>query len=358
MLEQLVSRYRQIKPRSAHYLPVVPIMAVAIGLFYAEGEAKKPRLFSSQAKIVVSGRINLPETANAYKEELTNFLGTQIEILRSAELAATAQRKMQLEHPELSGSATVIAQSLPRTTIIQLDAVGIDQAYTAQFLQAILDEYNEFRRDRRIETTDAALTQIREELPRTDRQLAIDEEALFKFKHQHNMGYWDREASGAGQLLSQLKSREANLRMQLQMAASMKAQAVTQAREGRLQALQAFDATKTRDGAPPADAQRSPELHALREELIKLQVEREQLLTTYQPKHPRVRKVDQEIQKQSRLIQLITVEIDRSYEQTVAGMQSELSVITQAIADCEKKSLESAHLAAEYERLQSNLALS
>jgi len=358
MLAALVSRYRQIKPRMAYYLPMVPVIAVACGIFYIYGELKKPMLCSSEAKIVVSGKINLPETANAYKEELANFLGTQIEILGSAELAAKAQRKMQLDHPELAGSAQFSARPVVGTTIIELHAVGSNGLYVAQLLQATLDEFIEWRRDRRIETTDAALKQIREEIPRTERQLAIAEDALFKFKQQHNMGYWDREASGAGQLLSELKGRESNLRMQLKMAAAMKAQAVTEARESRLRGLEAFDVTQTRGEAAAADAHQSPALDTLREQLIKLQVEREQLLTTFKPKHPRVQKVDQEIRNQSRVIQLLTLETDRLFEQTVAGMQSELGVITQAIADCEKKALESAFAAAEYERLQSNLALS
>ncbi len=358
MLEELLSRYKLIKPRAAHYLAVFPVVALAMGLYLVYAQLKQPPYCSSRAKIAISGKINLPETANAYREELTNFLGTQIEILGSEELANKARRKMQLDHLDLPGSASVKAHYVTGTTIIQVEATGLDPQYVPQYLQAILDEYIEFRSDRRIETTNAALRQIREEIPRTERQVALDEEALFKFKQQHNMRYWDAEASGAGQLLSQLRSREANLRMQLQLAASMKGQAVTQAREGRLQALGAFDETQKHAATTPADPVQSAELDNLQEQLMKLQVEREQLLTTFKPKHPRVEHVDQEIQKQSRLIQLITLETERSFDQNVAGMQSELSVITQAIAECERKALEAAHAAAEYERLESNLALS
>ena len=113
MLEEIVSRYKQIKPRTTYYLSMVPVIMAACGVFYVYGELKKPLLCSSEAKIVVSGKINLPETANAYKEELANFLGTQIEILGSAELAAKAQRKMQLDHPESAKSKTVFLNRKP-----------------------------------------------------------------------------------------------------------------------------------------------------------------------------------------------------------------------------------------------------
>jgi succinoglycan biosynthesis transport protein ExoP len=347
----------QIKPRAAYYLPVVPVAVVIGALLFVYQIHRVPAIYSSEAKIVVSGKINLPETANAYREELANFLGTQIAILSSGELASRATQKIHLEHPELTGSASVQAHPVTGTTIIVADAIGSNPAYVTNFLRATLDQFTEFRKDRRIETTDAALRQIREEIPRTERQLAADEEALFKFKQEHNMGYWDREAADAGQLLSQLKSRETNLRMQLQMATALQDQAVTQTGEGRLLELSTLDGTRKQLPADPDSAQ-SPEIDALRTQQIKLEVERDQLLRTLQPKHPRVQHLDEEIQAQSRLIQQLMVEKARSFSQMVAGMRIELGVVTRAISDCEQQALKSAQAAAEYERLQANVTLS
>jgi len=357
MIERLVRLYRQIKPRARYYLPVIPLGVAVATLAFIYRQNQVPTLFSSTAKMVISGKVNLPETANAYTEELANFIGTQIEILGSQVVVTRAKRKLQLDRPELRGTATVQARPLRGTTIIIADAIGSDPDYTTAFLQALLEQFIEFRKDRRIQTTDAALRQIREEIPRTEQQLAADEEAVFKFKLQHNLGDWEREAADAGLLLSQLRSREANLRMQLELAQSLKERAVTQAREDRILALTAFDGTQRRS-ATIAERAPAAEIDPRREELIKLQVEREQLLTIFQPQHPRIRKLDLEIQRQSRLVDLLAVERDRSFAQMVTGMQSELAVIGQAIKDCQHKALESAHAAAEYERLQANVTRS
>lgn len=351
-LRWLQYQYHRISARHRAYLAVVPVCIVAGMLWKVHEHQQQPPRYVSEGRIVVGGRMNLPE-GNAFTEELNNFLGTQLEILRGAELMARARQQVQLEQPTLNGTAQIDATLLRGTSIITVQATGGNGDYTTHFLEALLQQFIESRRDRRIETTMAAMRQIREELPRVERQLAAQEEELFRFKENHNMGYWGRQSAEAGQLLAQLKMREANLRMQLNLAGAMQAEAVTRDREARLSALGALD-----DAAPPpvgADGRGSEILGQLRRELITRQVEREQLLTLYKPRHPRVVALDREIDKQSRLLELLTQESDAAYAQTVAGMRSELVSVTAAIADWERKALESTRTEAEFEKLQSTL---
>lgn len=353
MFLRLRAYYYHLNPRFRTYMPVVPLCVVMAMGWSLYRLSKYPQSYASAARLVVSGRISLPE-ANAYTEELANFLGTQVEILSGSNLASRARQQVLQSHPGLAGTVSVQVSTLRGTSIIVINASGSNAQYTSLYLDALLDQYVESRRDRRIEATVSAMKQVREEIPRVEQQLAAEEDALFRFKEKHNMGYWNRQSADAGQLLSQLKIREANLRLQLNMADQMRQTAVTDDREGRLTALNAVTGTAK---APVAatEVKLSAQVAQLRQQLIAMQVEREQKLLVYKPKHPRMVRLDQEIQKQVRMIELLSAENESSFEQTVAAMRSEISSISQSILDWERKALESTRAEAEYEKLQNGL---
>lgn len=353
MFLRLRAYYYQLNPRFRTYLPIVPL-CVVISMGWSLYELSKyPQSYSSTARLVVSGRISLPE-ANAYTEELANFLGTQVEILSGGNLASRARQQVLQSHPGLAGTVSLRVSTLRGTSIIVINASGSNSEYTSRYLDALLDQYVESRRDRRIEATVSAMKQVREEIPRVEQQLAAEEDALFRFKEKHNMGYWNRQSADAGQLLSQLKIREANLRLQLNMVDQMRQTAVTDDREGRLTALNAVTGAAKPPG-PVSEVKLSAQVAQLRQQLISLQVEREQKLLIFKSKHPRVVRLDQEIQKLARMIELLSAENESSFEQTVAAMRSEISSISQSILDWERKALESTRAEAEYEKLQNGL---
>src|SRR5215813_9517617 len=72
----------------------VPVLATAAGFFVSAIFIfhSKP-LFVSNARMMVSGKISLPE-GSIYSEELANFFGTQIELMRSAEVRQRAVARL------------------------------------------------------------------------------------------------------------------------------------------------------------------------------------------------------------------------------------------------------------------------
>lgn len=353
MINQIRGLIGRINARYRYYLPIVAMAALGGGGWQLYLARQEPVRYTSEGRILVSGRMNLPE-ANTFSEEVSNFLGTQVEILRGESLAQRARQQMLAAHPELTGSAAAQVTVLRGTSILVVTAEGLNPDYTPRYLNALLDQYIESRQDRRLETNLSAMAKIRDELPRVEAQLARQEDELFRFKEQHNMGYMGRQSADAAQLLSQLKVREANLRMQLTLAENLVARSVTQDREKRLSGLESLGSA-TGGESPASDPRTNNEVNALRQQLIKLQVDREQLLLIYKPAHPRVIRVDQEIQRQTRLLELIALESETAFTQAVAGMRSELASVTSAIADWERKALESTRTEAEFEKLQTAL---
>ena len=353
MINQIRGLFGRINARYRYYLPIVAVCALGGGLWQLYVARQEPVRYTSEGKIVISGRMNLPE-ANTFSEEVSNFLGTQVEILRGESLAQRVRQQMLADHPGLPGSAAVQVAVLRGTSILVVTAEGLSPDYTPRYLNTLLDQYIESRSDRRRETNLSAMSKIRDELPRVEAQLAQQEEELFRFKERNNLGYMGRQSADAAQLLSQLKLREANLRMQLTLAEDMMARSVTQDRERRLSGLESMGSAPEAERAV-SETRANADVNQLRQQLIKLRVDREQLLLIYKPAHPRVVRVDQEIQKQSRLLELISMESEAAFNQTVAGMRSELTSVTASIVDWERKALESTRTEAEFEKLQSAL---
>lgn len=353
MIRSIRQAYSRISPRQLAYAPFIPLGMLLASVYAFYQDHQQPKAYASSGRIVVSGRINLPE-GNAYTEELSNFLGTQLEILRSEELIMRARQQMLTEHPEINGSASVRATLLRGTSIITAQATGTNPDYTTRFLDTLLQQLIESRRDRRIETTMSAMKQLREEITAVERQLTSQEQDLYRFKQQHNMVFLGRQTTDSGQLLAQLKSREASLKMQLRLVENLQERATTHERETRVNAIGGLNSGKT--DSKPSESRLTEQIAPLRQQLIKLQVEREQLLSLYKPKHPRIIRLDQEILKQSRLVDVLSRESERLYNDNIEGMRSELKSVNQSIEEWESKAMESSRYEAEYEKLQAALS--
>ena len=355
MITWIKTTYHNANPKYRAYLPVVPIFVLVLMLVSVYRLYQEPVTFSSTARVVVSGRMNLPESAQGYMDELSNFLGTQVEMISSEQIAKQAREQLAIEHPELTGNASVNARLLRGTTIIVVESVGSSAEYTQQFLDEVIRQYMEVRSDNRREISLTAMKQIRDEIDHLEPQIAAKEEELFKLKQRNNMGYLERQSADAAQLLSELKMRQASLKMQLQLTSSMKGHALATSHALHITSLDGYDAAVKRNAEAPVTAG-SAQVAQLKEQLIKLQVDRESLLTYLKPKHPKVRKVDEEIRKDSRLIELLSQEGEKAFDMSEEAIRSELATVNQAVAEWEQKTLEASRTQAEYEKIQGSLA--
>src|SRR6516162_4040212 len=96
----------------------VPVLATAIGFFVSAVLVfySKP-VFVSTGRMMVSGKISLPE-GTVYSEELANFFGTQVELMRSEEVRQRAVMRLAATQPELQPTpVTLEISQLPQTAI-------------------------------------------------------------------------------------------------------------------------------------------------------------------------------------------------------------------------------------------------
>jgi len=342
MIGVLVDLYRRISPRHRAYLPVVPMCVLGGAAWAFYDGSQEPAQFTSTGRIVAGGRMNLP-AAETFSEELSNFLGTQLEIIRSEDLTLRARQQLAVSRPDLTGHAWLNATLIRGTSIILVESTGTNSEFTRHFLDAVLDQFIESRRDRRLETTGLAMQRIREELPNVERQLARQEEELFRFKENHNMGFWGRQAEESGLLLSQLTMRAAQLRMQMNLSAIGDPHDPSDA--------------SPPTGPPPSNAlpSASEETHALQRKIFSLEIERDQELAVFRERHPRVARITQELERHRKLFDQITIQNRLSEAAARNAFVRELSAVTVAIGEAERKALESARTGAAFEKLNTSV---
>lgn len=306
---------------------------------------RQPVEFVSHARMFVSGRVNLPDASAAYSEELANYLGTQAEIMRSQEVAFRARQRVQLEQPGLKGDTRLDIRILPGTSIFTLSATGDRADYCRAFLDAIMEEFTQFKRERRMVSSQATIEQISTELTRLEQETNTQEQALLRFKERNNISYWEQQSISSARFLADLKAREASLRMQLSMMDSWDSVSARKGIAGNVEIGES--------GA--ISIQESPLLSQARQKVDALSVERDELLRWLRPAHPKIIRLVEDISRQEKIIALSLEKLGERRKERQAAMQAELAGLAKAIAEWEAKSLESSRIEAEYQKIRSTL---
>ena len=285
----------------------IPALTLVTALGAALGYLRvMPPTFVSEARLWETEKLRLPEGA-AFSEDAQNYYGTQIELLRSQNMARGSLTRLQA-----SGTNAVprdkdgkvlpvelrVTQS-PRSTVFVVQAFSADAAYTQNFLNALLEEYLAYRKNIRKVVSGDTLASISDQVLRLERELKASQDALTAFERTNNLAVLEEESRVAGAYLTRLKTQLSDLQLENQLLQ-------TTARE------QAEGAQSTNGASSVADAIREPassfdssaERRTAYRDLAMLQAQREKLSKYFRPKHPDIVKLDADIDRTRKLIDL------------------------------------------------------
>ena len=178
---------------------------------------QQPPNYLSAAKMVVNGKITVPGGAT-YSEELTNFYGTQIELMQSDEVRhRAAQRVATTVAGAVARPGRLSAQRTPESSIFMLTGHGREPAYTQKFLEAVLTEYTAVKKQMRADLSDDKLGSITVELQRLDAEINQGEAELIEFQKDNNVGFLQEQGNSAAEYLVTLNRSLANLKNEYQL---------------------------------------------------------------------------------------------------------------------------------------------
>ncbi len=348
--ERLNAYYYLGRMLLAQYWWVV-LLSIALGVVYQVWRTlSRDPLFASQSRMFVSGRIALPEGSAAYREELSNFFGTQIELMKSEEVRNRAREIMQARYPHLRACKVELdARQQPNASIFILQAQGTVPEYVQRYLDAIMEAYISFRRGLREQTSNTALNNITEQIYNLERDIQQQENALVDFQKENNLIFLKEQGNTAGSYLARLKNTQAEYKTQLLQLENLD--------------LSAF-ATATADEdavARSGDLLKLVDLSFAREYFAGLrewESVRTQLVDFGQylkPAHPKMIRLAAEADRLARLVQIYREQAIARIDEQKRLLQQQIANLDKIIANWETTALENSRKNAEFERLNSRL---
>ncbi len=287
------------------------------------------------------------------------YMATQHRILRSRTIAERVVRRLGLhedptflgvpaegfEPRDVTATATQLLEALTvapvkDTRLVEIRIRGSDPEQVAAIADAFADVYIEKTLEDRMGSTVSALEWLGNQLDNLRRELEASENALHRFKEEHN-------------ILSVSMEDRQNL-----VAAEIESfnEALTQARQRRIEVTARVNRLQAALGRDPLEAsgtvfdQRSA-LQDLRETLRTKMGERERLSARYGPAHPEMRAVEQEI---ATLREQLAEEVNTIVKNAEADLQEIRSVeagLRRATEEAHRAGLELNLREIEYQRL-------
>ena len=320
-----------------------------------------PPVLISTAQMWETQKLRLPGDGAGFTEDLQNYLGTQIELLRSKQLGSLAQNRLRKTgtHIPLDPKGrplkvrTRVAQT-PKTAVIEVEGFCTDATYLKAYLNALMDEYIEYKKNVRKSVSGDTVASISEQALRLENEVKSSQEALTAFEQTNNFAILEEEGRIAGGHLARLKTQLSDLKLQHQL---LEAMAVDQRNAAGsvtnlASVLPNLPGQSSSSGSPAYMAERQATIR----ELEILQMQRQKLSEALRPKHPKIVKLDADIDRAQKLLEMYQHQNQEQLEQARQALKMSVASVEDSIKEWEGKVVESNSRIAEAQRLKLNLS--
>jgi capsular exopolysaccharide synthesis family protein len=328
----------------------IPLLTTAIGLgLQAWMVLSAPPKYQSSGRLMVSGKIALPEGA-VYSEEAANFFGTQLELLQSGEVARRADARVMALNPNLEKvPVNLYASILPKTSIFQVTAQGLQPQQTKAYLDAVMDEYIAYRRSMRSDKSDVTLSAITDQVVDLEKDLRKAEEELFNWQKENNLVFLQEEGNSAGVYLAQLNRQLADLRTEYQLLETL---SLEQNLERQNQLNSVVDGNKDGVNAIMRGFGPAAEYLKARQELQLLRAQYVEMGINLKPRHPKMAELAQRIGLQERLMEIFQTQTGEQFVSQMESLRVRIQNTEAGIKEWEVKALDLSRRLGEFERLK------
>jgi capsular exopolysaccharide synthesis family protein len=351
LLHTKLYRYRALLGKYWWLILFTTCLGLAVGAWKT---AHERIAYVSTARMMVSGKISLPEGAT-YTEEMNLFISTQRELMQDEAVRQRAEETVRSTNRGLTPTPVeLVVAPLPQTSIFILTASGSEPIYPQKFLDAVMQEYIATRREMRTQKSEDAESSIEDEIARVQGDLRKEEDRLIAFQRENNVGFLEQGGNSAGAYLAKLNTQLAELK-----------------RESQLLDLFQLDQKIARDEAQPAKSQDGTnernaedlrvangaqmEYARARQQIEVLRTERAEYAKDLRPKHPIIVDLDRQIAQQQQLINAFRKQSADDLDRRREATRIEIQNLEKSIQEWEAKALDLSQRLAEYSAIQANI---
>ncbi len=338
----------------------VPALTLALFLGAAIGFILwAPPTFVSQASMWETEKLHLPEGAQ-FSEDPQNYLGTQTELLRSGRMRqltlASLQAVMTNAVPRgKDGQPLEVKLALkqaPKSSVFVVVASSSDPAYTRAYLDSLMNEYLEYKKNVRRVVSGDTLASISEQVLRLERDLKADQDALTTFEQSNNLAVLQEEGTIAGGYLARLKTQLSDYELESQL---IEATALEQNMNGAGTTNFSGSLLDSLGGQNTAQSAATVERQSAFQQVELLKIEREKLSKYLQPKHPKIVKLDAEIERSQKLLELYRDQNREQLATTRQALKMKAASVQASIKEWEAKVVDANARIAQAEHLKLNV---
>ncbi|HAF02665.1 MAG TPA: hypothetical protein DIT76_06510 [Spartobacteria bacterium] len=330
----------------------IPVFTVCLGLFVQAWLIyQTPPSFLSTSKMMLAGKLNIAQGA-VYSEDSVNFYGTQIQLMQSAEVKRSAEALVRSTHPEMQPVPVDITVSQkPRTSIFDLQAIGRTPDYTQAYLNAAMQKYLDFKKGMREGQGQTVITGITEQLIQTEKDLRTAEDEMLEFQKQNNIGFIQEEGNSAAAYLVKLNREYAGLKTEHDLLSLLDLDQNLDRAQIKPESL-ANGQTAEDQGLPFAGVGPEGDYLKAKQQLQLLKAERDTLAKDLRPKHPKIVKLNDEISKQEKLIDLFRADTVEKLETRRKSIGKQMENLRANIKEWEAKALDLSQRLALFNRVK------
>jgi capsular exopolysaccharide synthesis family protein len=384
----------------------------------------QPPTYVSIGRMWETVKLRLPE-GTLFSEDIQNFLGTQAELLKSARLQdlalaalkAGTTNALPTEKDGRPLHVKIQVSQAPKSTVFDVIVTSSDAAYTTAFLNALMNQYLEYKKLVRKDVSGGTLASISSQVLRLESELKSEQDALASFQKTNNLAILQEEGTVSGGYLARLKTQLSDLQLEEhllkaaaadqeriasqtnklseykrvcdlldslsrkrkdllaqfspenswvtqvneQVAANEKIKAQLEAENPGLETLKLsseYGPTYAQLMSPNASGGDSIERLNATRELEVLNVQRERLSKYLRPKHPKIVKLDSEIERAQKLLDVFRRQNQQQLTTSMNALQLKMENVQKSIKDWESKVVEANARIAEAEHLKQNVTRS
>jgi capsular exopolysaccharide synthesis family protein len=336
----------------------IPVLTICLGLFVQAWLIyQTPPSFESRSKMMLAGKLNISQSA-VYSEDSVNFYGTQIQLMQSQEVRTSAEQLIRSTHPEMQPVKVEISVvQKPRTSIFDLVAIGTTPDYTQAYLNSVMQKYLDFKKGMRENQGSTVTTAITEQLIQVEKDLRGAEDEMIEFQKQNNIGFIQEEGNSAAAYLVRLNQQYAQLKTEYDLLSLLDLDQNLDRAQGKNNESPTAPNTQGTDDKSPgmAFSDVGPEGDYLKakQSLQLLKAERETLSKDLRPKHPKILKLNDEITKQEKLIDLYRQDTVEKLETRRKSIGKQMENLQGNIKEWDAKALDLAQRLAQFNRIKS-----
>jgi succinoglycan biosynthesis transport protein ExoP len=374
-------RYRNLVTAWWWLLLLIALLAVGLRCVLF---AITPPSFKSEGLMIVNVKLSLP-TGNIYSEELNNFLGTQAALLQSDTVSNRALSRMQSDKPNLQPIPVKLHVTVsPKTSLFELRATGIAGPYVEAWLQTVMEEYINVKKELVQHTSKNTRTVFEESIMSIGRELQQAKEELVAYGSSNSVVFLQEQGNSAANRLEELTKQRDNLQADLRLLQMLTLDENVDLRQAMVQGgLIARPASRPEGTQSPASPVASPDVSPstsgqkngnmnqdetqsslvgseteylkAKQHVAILEQQRKEMSVNLRPQHPKMIALQEEIDRQKSLLEIFRSQTQEQLASRQHALDLQIQGLDRQIEQCTASALVISKKMADYTAIKEKI---